>query len=82
MTRQGARPLTGALLWKTPVGEHNGHDNDSLLMLEHQNTVKPPYVIAPGSYGGILANMALAARAAPRLEPLPPDSRTAPQGRP
>jgi EVE domain len=25
---------------------------------------------------------ALAARAAPRLEPLPPDSRTAPQGRP
>ena len=21
---------TGALLWKTPVGEHNGHDNDNL----------------------------------------------------
>ena len=52
--------LTGALLWKTPVGEHNGHDDDSLLMLEHKSTVKPPYVIAPGSYGGILANMALA----------------------
>jgi outer membrane protein assembly factor BamB len=51
--------LTGALLWKTPVGEHNGHDDDSLLMLEHKAAVKPPYVIAPGSYGGILANMAL-----------------------
>jgi hypothetical protein len=25
---------------------------------------------------------ALAARAAPRLEPLPPENRTAPQGRP
>jgi outer membrane protein assembly factor BamB len=52
--------LTGALLWKTPVGEHNGHDDDSLLMLEHKAAVRPPYVIAPGSYGGILANMALA----------------------
>ena len=51
---------TGALLWKTPVGEHNGHDDDGLLLLEHKITLKPPYVIAPGSYGGILANMALA----------------------
>jgi outer membrane protein assembly factor BamB len=51
---------TGALLWKTPVGEHNGHDDDSLLLLEHKITLKPPYVIAPGSYGGMLANMALA----------------------
>ena len=51
---------TGALLWKTPVGEHNGHDDDSLLLLEHKITLKPPYVIAPGSYGGVLANMALA----------------------
>ena len=41
---------TGALLWKTPVGEHNGHDDDSLLLLEHKITLKPPYVIAPGSY--------------------------------
>ena len=22
---------TGKLIWKTPVGEHNGHDSDSLL---------------------------------------------------
>jgi hypothetical protein len=34
---------SGALLWKTPVGEHNGHDNDSLLALSHQITLKFPY---------------------------------------
>ena len=27
---------TGRLIWKTPVGEHNRHDNDSLHALEHQ----------------------------------------------
>ena len=31
---------TGKLIWKTPVGEHNGHDNDSLLALEHKITLK------------------------------------------
>lgn len=52
--------LTGALLWKTPVGEHNGTDNDSLLLLEHKITLKAPYTILPGSLGGVLANMAVA----------------------
>ncbi len=51
---------TGALLWKTPVGVHNGHDNDSLLALSHQLTVKYPYTVEPGSLGGILSNMAVA----------------------
>ena len=51
---------SGALLWKTPVGEHNGHDNDSVLALSHQITIKYPYTIAPGSLGGILSNMAVA----------------------
>ena len=51
---------SGALLWKTPVGEHNGHDNDSLLALSHQLTLKQPYTVAPGSLGGILSNMAVA----------------------
>ncbi len=50
---------TGALLWKTPVGVHNGHDNDSLKALEHKLTLKAPYTILPGSFGGILTNMAL-----------------------
>jgi alcohol dehydrogenase (cytochrome c) len=51
---------TGKLIWKTPVGEHNGRDNDSLLALEHKITLKAPYTILPGSIGGILTNMALA----------------------
>ena len=51
---------SGALLWKTPVGEHNGHDNDSLLALSHQLKLELPYTVAPGSLGGILSNMAVA----------------------
>jgi glucose dehydrogenase len=51
---------SGALLWKTPVGEHNGHDNDSVLALSHQLTVKVPYTILPGSLGGVLSNIAVA----------------------
>ena len=51
---------TGKLAWKTPVGEHNGHDDDSLLALEHKSTIKAPYTIAPGSFGGVLTNLALA----------------------
>ena len=51
---------TGALLWKAPVGEHNGHDDDSLLALSHQLTIKYPYTVAPGSLGGMLSNMAVA----------------------
>jgi len=51
---------TGALLWKTPVGKHNGHDNDGLLLLEHQLTIKYPYTVEPGPLGGILSNMAVA----------------------
>jgi outer membrane protein assembly factor BamB len=51
---------TGKLIWKTPVGAHNGHDNDSLQALEHTSTLKAPFTILPGSLGGILTNMALA----------------------
>jgi outer membrane protein assembly factor BamB len=50
----------GTLLWKTPVGVHNGHDNDSLNLLEHTIKLKIPYVFTPGSFGGILTNMAVA----------------------
>lgn len=52
--------VTGALLWKTPVGEHNGHDDDSLYALEGQSTLKAPYTFLPGSLGGVLTNLALA----------------------
>ncbi len=51
---------TGKLIWKTPVGEHNGHDNDSLEALEHRSTLKVPVTIVPGSIGGVLSDLAVA----------------------
>ena len=51
---------TGALLWKTPVGQHNGHDDLGLLLLEHKATLKAPLTMEPGSLGGVLTNMAVA----------------------
>ncbi|HEY2578300.1 MAG TPA: PQQ-binding-like beta-propeller repeat protein, partial [Streptosporangiaceae bacterium] len=51
---------SGALLWKTPVGEHNGHDNDSALALAHKLKIKLPYTMLPGSLGGVLSNLAVA----------------------
>ncbi len=50
----------GRLLWKTPVGEHNGHDDDSRDALEHRSTLKAPYTIVPGSIGGVESDLALA----------------------
>jgi outer membrane protein assembly factor BamB len=54
------RAQTGALIWKTPVGRHNGHDNDSVQALEHTSTLKAPYTVLPGAFGGVVTNMALA----------------------
>jgi alcohol dehydrogenase (cytochrome c) len=51
---------TGALLWQTPVGAHDGTDNDSALLLEHKITIKLPYSWEPGPLGGVLTNMAVA----------------------
>ena len=51
---------TGKLIWKTPVGEHNGHDNDSVEALEHKLTLTVPFTIAPGSIGGVLTDLAVA----------------------
>jgi outer membrane protein assembly factor BamB len=51
---------TGSVLWKTPVGAHNGHDNDSALLLAHKLTIKLPYTVEPGPLGGVLTNMAMA----------------------
>jgi glucose dehydrogenase len=50
---------TGKLIWKTPVGTHNGHDNDSVNLLDGKK-VKLPLTFSPGSLGGILTNMAVA----------------------
>jgi glucose dehydrogenase len=49
---------TGKLLWKTPVGQHNGHDNDSLLAMQHKLTLKVPVTFEPGPVGGVLTDMA------------------------
>jgi alcohol dehydrogenase (cytochrome c) len=51
---------TGAVLWQTPVGAHNGTDNDSQLLLEHKLTIKLPYTYEPGAAGGVLTDMAVA----------------------
>ncbi len=51
---------TGKLIWKAPVGGHNGHDNDSLQALEHRSTLKAPFRILPGPIGGVLADLAVA----------------------
>ena len=51
---------TGVLVWKTPVGKHNGHDNDSLLALSHKLKIRFPYTFEPGPLGGVLSNLAVA----------------------
>jgi alcohol dehydrogenase (cytochrome c) len=51
---------TGKLVWKTPVGRHDGRDNDSLLLTEHRDVIKLPYTYEPGPVGGVLTNIALA----------------------
>jgi glucose dehydrogenase len=50
----------GDLIWKTPVGEHNGHDGDSLQALEHHSTLTAPFTTLPGSIGGVLTDLAVA----------------------
>ena len=51
---------TGKLDWKTPVGKHNGHDNDGQLGLEHKLHLKVPFKVCPGRLGGVETEMAMA----------------------
>jgi alcohol dehydrogenase (cytochrome c) len=51
---------SGKLIWKTPVGAHNGHDNDSLRALEHSSTLQAPFTSLPGPLGGVLTDLAVA----------------------
>jgi outer membrane protein assembly factor BamB len=53
-------PMSGALLWKTSVGIHNGHDNDDQLALEGRLDLQFPYTSEPGEVGGVETNMAVA----------------------
>ncbi|HEY8303938.1 MAG TPA: PQQ-binding-like beta-propeller repeat protein, partial [Solirubrobacteraceae bacterium] len=50
---------TGKLIWKRPVGTHNGHDNDNLYAMRHEySKLKLPETIFPGLLGGVIAPMA------------------------
>ena len=50
---------TGQLLWKLPVGGHNGHENDGLLTLAQAKAkLKFPYVVYPGILGGVESQIA------------------------
>ncbi len=53
-------PKGGELLWKTPVGIHNGHDEDGKLALEGKyHPSSYPYKVYPGTLGGVETNMAV-----------------------
>ena len=53
-------PETGDELWKTAVGRHNGHDEDSRLQLDGTLELpETPFQILPGPYGGVETNLAV-----------------------
>jgi outer membrane protein assembly factor BamB len=50
---------TGKLLWKQPVGLHNGHDNDSTYAMRGEySRLELPEVVYPGKLGGVETPMA------------------------
>jgi outer membrane protein assembly factor BamB len=53
-------PETGKEIWKTPVGTHNGHDQDSRKQLAGTlDLPNPPFKVFPGPYGGVETNLAV-----------------------
>jgi outer membrane protein assembly factor BamB len=52
--------ITGERLWKTAVGDHNGHDEDNLAALRGDvAALRLPVRVLPGEYGGIETPMAI-----------------------
>jgi alcohol dehydrogenase (cytochrome c) len=50
---------TGKLLWRKPVGMHNGHDKDGLLTLKQaKQKLKFPFTVYPGILGGVESQLA------------------------
>ncbi len=50
---------TGRLLWKRAVGIHNGHDNDGLYAMRHEDSrLHLGATVYPGLLGGVIAPMA------------------------
>jgi outer membrane protein assembly factor BamB/plastocyanin len=53
-------PDTGDEVWKTAVGIHNGHDEDSREQLDGTLALPPPpFKVFPGPYGGVETNLAV-----------------------
>src|SRR4029077_4767678 len=51
--------LTGKLVWKRPVGVHNGHDNDHVYAEKGETSkLHTPEVVEPGDLGGIESQLA------------------------
>ena len=48
----------GALLWKRPVGLHNGHDRDNVRAMAGDHEPRLPQTILPGWWGGVETQMA------------------------
>jgi outer membrane protein assembly factor BamB len=49
---------TGKPVWKRPVGNHNGHDNDNLYAMRGETSKIKPGEVFPGVLGGVIAPMA------------------------
>ncbi len=50
---------TGKLVWRTPVGKHNGHDDDGIAAMNGETSKLPKQaVVYPGILGGVIAPMA------------------------
>ena len=53
-------PDSGEEVWKTPVGTHNDHDEDSRKQLAGTLELpEPPFEVFPGPYGGVETNLAV-----------------------
>ncbi|HEU5105693.1 MAG TPA: PQQ-binding-like beta-propeller repeat protein [Solirubrobacterales bacterium] len=46
---------TGKPVWSTPVGNHNGHDDDGLLAMRGQSSQIKKGEVQPGNLGGVIA---------------------------
>jgi outer membrane protein assembly factor BamB len=49
---------TGKPVWSTPVGKHNGHDDDGLLAMRGEGAKIKAGEVFPGTLGGVIAPMA------------------------
>lgn len=49
---------TGKPVWKTPVGKHNGRDQDGLLAMRGEYSKLKEGILWPGYLGGVIAPMA------------------------